>query len=60
MGLEQPPQNFVAARENAVTASEARQSITAHLDDGWPRCARYDGRLFDMESVIESSLHRHF
>jgi hypothetical protein len=25
-----------------VTASEARQSITAGLKDGWPRFARHD------------------
>jgi hypothetical protein len=26
----------------ASLASEARQSITAHLEDGWPRYARHD------------------
>jgi hypothetical protein len=25
-----------------VAASLARQSITARLEDGWPRCARHD------------------
>jgi len=36
----------VAASNYFVTASGARQSITAHLDDGWPRCARHDGLGF--------------
>jgi hypothetical protein len=38
--------NIVAASVKiSVTASEARQFITAHLHDGWPRYARHDERL---------------
>ncbi len=36
-------QNFPSLRAKlSVPASGARQSITAHLQDGWPRCARHD------------------
>jgi len=41
--------------KSAAIASVARQSITAHLDTGLPRCARNDG-IFSMKRCVNNRM----